>query len=372
MMMINPRKKKSINHDDAVLREARLMVLLLLIAFSPTPCCASIITFSNLLQLLPYHHLPLQIINNMSPGYKFLSIRRPLVAVPPSSSSLQKKVSIINNNNNNNVIITATPGQGRHLLQVTTDSVAFSVLVVGANDTTTTQAAILNANATVEGFTSSAPPVFVPASCPANSISPEGSISVTQCSCLPGYEGNASNGTDCAPCPIDTFCASGKLGLCPANAYAPALSDSILDCTCYPGFYGNGSVACTRCPANTFCIGGFAPVEACTLNAVSPPQSTSPSACYCDRGFYGVNNTQCKLCKAGSWCWTGIMNPCPNNSSSPQGSSRISQCVCLDGLEDTPIMDNLNETTSVCTVCHENAYCKVIPVYMHTHTPQCI
>ncbi len=297
-----------------------VMRFILLVQF-PAPC-ASIITFSNLF-------LPL------IPGYKFLSIRRSSQFLPNYPR--------------------------RQLLQVTTDSVSFSIVIV-ANETATTQAAILKANATVEGYASSAPPVYVPASCPANSISPEGSTSVTQCTCLPGYEGDASNGTGCVPCPIDTFCASGKLGLCPANAYAPALSDSILDCSCYPGFYGNGSVACTRCPANSFCTGGFA-LEACTLNAVSPPQSTGTMSCYCDRGFYGTNNTRCKLCEAGAWCWTGIKNQCPNNSSSLPGSSRVSNCVCLDGFEDTPIKDNLNESTSVCTVCRENVYCKVIPVY---------
>ena len=254
----------------------------------------------------------------------------------------------------------------RSLLQITSDSVSFYV-VVTANETTPTQTAItLQSNATVEGFTSSATPVFVPASCPANSISPEGSISVTQCYCLPGYEGNASDGSNCIPCRADTFCASGKLGLCPANAHAPALSDSILDCSCYPGFHGNGSVSCTRCPANSFCTGGFA-LEVCTLNAISPAQSTVNASCYCDRGFYGEGNRPCTLCEPGSWCWTGIKNPCPNNSSSFPGSSRISNCVCFDGFEDTPVIDHDNQSTSICTLCHENVFCKVCkfpnPVY---------
>ena len=259
---------------------------------------------------------------------------------------------------------------GRRLLQVTTDSVSFSVLT-SSNDTNATITAMAKANVTVEGFTSAAPPVFIPASCPANSISPPGSISVTQCTCLPGYQGDASKGTNCLPCPIDTFCASGKLGLCPANAHAPALSDSILDCECYPGFYGNGSVSCTRCPINSFCTGGFA-LDVCVQNAVSPVQSTSNASCYCDRGYYGVYNNPCVLCTAGFWCWTGIKNGCPANSSSRPGTSRISDCKCLDGFLDTPITDNDNQSTSVCTICPENAYCKVIhstkPVY-NTPTP---
>ena len=247
---------------------------------------------------------------------------------------------------------------GRRLLQVSGDSVSFSV-VITSNDTAATQTAMANANVTVEGYTSAAAPVFIPASGPAGSISPPGSVSVTQCFCLPGYEGDASKGTDCLPCPIDTFCASGKLGLCPANAHAPALSDSILDCECYPGFYGNGSVSCSRCPINSFCTGGFA-LDVCVQNAVSPAQSTSNMSCYCDRGYYGVYNNPCVLCTAGSWCWTGIRNECPANSSSLPGTSRISDCKCLDGFLDTPIADNDNQSTSVCTICQENAYCKVI------------
>ncbi len=266
------------------------------------------------------------------------------------------------------VITVVARSKGRSLLQVTTDTVSFSV-VIATNDTSTTQAAMLKANLTVEGFASAAPPVYVPASCPANSISPEGSTSVTQCTCLPGYEGNASTGANCVPCPIDTFCASGKLGLCPAHAHAPAISDSIMDCSCYPGFYGNGSVSCSQCPSNSFCTGGFA-LDVCVLNAVSPAQSTGNTSCYCDRGFYGVNNNPCVLCNAGSWCWTGIKNSCPANSSSKPGSSRISECVCLDGFANTPIIDNDNQSTSVCTICPENVFCKVFrslnPVY-NTH-----
>lgn len=246
----------------------------------------------------------------------------------------------------------------RRLLQVTTDSIEFSV-VITANESQATQTAILNANITVEGYSSSAPPVEVLATCPANSISPVGSTVITQCTCIPGYEGNASAGSACTPCLEDTFCASGKLGLCPANAHAPALSDSILDCVCYPGFSGDGSVACSRCPANAFCTGGSA-FDACTPNAVSPVQSTVNTSCYCDRGFYGVNNNPCVLCEQGSWCWTGIKNQCPADSASIAGSSRVSDCVCTDGFSSVSITDSNNQTSSVCAVCFEGVYCKVI------------
>ena len=258
----------------------------------------------------------------------------------------------------------------RSLLQVTTDSIDFSVLIL-TNETNTTETAISNANLTFEGYSSADPPSLVLATCPANSISPEGSTTLSQCTCLPGYKGNASNGTSCAPCAENTFCASGILGLCPANAHAPALSDSSLDCVCNPGFSGDGSTQCTACPANSYCPGG--PVlQACTANAVSPAQSTANTSCYCDRGYYGVDNDPCVQCESGSWCWTGIKNLCPANRFSAPGSSRDTDCVCLDGFQDLVVVDNANQSTSVCTQCVENTYCKVFdprnPVY---NTAQC-
>lgn len=256
-------------------------------------------------------------------------------------------------------------GRMRRLLQVTTDSIDFSVLIT-ANETNTTQAAIISANITIEGFSSAAPPVLVLATCPANSISPEGSTVVSQCSCLPGYQGNASNNTACTPCPQDTFCASGMLGLCPTNAYAPALSDSVSDCSCYPGFTGDGLVSCSQCPANSFCAGGSS-LTACTPNAISPAQSSVNTSCYCDRGYYGVNNNPCVQCESGSWCWTGIKNQCPVNRISAPGSSRDTDCTCVDGYEDLTVIDNSNQSTSVCTICPVDSFCKVFnshfPVY---------
>ena len=253
----------------------------------------------------------------------------------------------------------------RRLLQVTTDSIDFSVLIV-SNETNATQEAILRANLTMEGFSSASPPVATLATCPENSISPEGSVAVTQCTCLPGFQGNASNGTGCTPCPRDTFCASGSLGLCPANANAPALSDSVQDCACNPGFTGDGAVSCRQCPPDAFCAGGSA-LEACTPGAVSPAQSSAGAACYCDRGYYGVGNSPCVRCEPGSWCWTGVKNQCSANRGSASGSTRSSDCICLDGFVDVAVIDNANQSTRVCTTCPADSFCKVfdsrIPVY---------
>ena len=54
--------------------------------------------------------------------------------------------------------------------------------------------------------------------CPANSIAPANSALITQCQCIPGYEG--ANGTACTICPIDTICNSGQLSNCMANGEA--------------------------------------------------------------------------------------------------------------------------------------------------------
>ena len=254
--------------------------------------------------------------------------------------------------------LSKSKNMARSLLQVSEDVILVSI-VIAANETNSTQAAVLASNFTVEGFTSIEPPPLVPASCPANSISPAGSISLSQCTCLPGYEGNASNGTGCIPCPLDTFCSSGKLGLCPVQSNAPPVSDSILDCSCYPGFSGNGSMSCTQCPIDSFCTGGSA-ISTCTAHAITPAaQSTANSSCYCDRGYYGVGNAPCIECEKGFWCWTGIRNQCPVNSTSPVGSMRLSDCVCADGYQKIEFNDNSNVTSSVCYSCGKDVFCKV-------------
>ena len=248
----------------------------------------------------------------------------------------------------------------RRLLQQTSDTLAVSFVVPSA-ETTAIQAAVVDAGITVEGYTpissSGAAVIASPLTCPENATSPEGSTTIKQCVCKPGYQGDAAAGTPCSPCPPNTFCSGGLINLCSANALAPAMSDSVDDCACVPGFYGNPS-SCQQCPANSFCPGGLT-ASKCTNNAVSPVQSTSGDACYCDPGYVGTRNAPCTLCTPGSWCWTGIPNTCPANSLTPPGASRASECSCVDGFKTQLSTDLQGLVTKTCLQCAANTYCKV-------------
>jgi hypothetical protein len=214
---------------------------------------------------------------------------------------------------------------------------------------------------TVEGFTAIASTgtatVAPPLTCPENATSPEGSTSISQCVCKPGYQGNAAAGTPCAPCPANTFCSGGIIGLCASNALAPSMSDSPDDCSCVAGFYGNAS-SCRQCPANAFCPGGLTSTK-CTSSAVSPIQSTSGDACYCVPGYVGTKNAPCTLCTPGTWCWTGVSNDCPLHSTTPAGASRASECSCVDGFKTQMVTDIYGVITKTCLQCAANTYCKV-------------
>ena len=261
----------------------------------------------------------------------------------------------------------------RRLLGETLDTLAVS-FVVPTTETAVIHTAVADAGNTVEGFTaitsSGTAEVAPPLSCPENATSPEGSTSIRQCVCMPGYRGNAAEGTPCSPCPPNTFCSGGLLNLCKTNALAPPMSDSADDCACVPGFYGDPA-SCQSCPANSFCPGGLTATQ-CTANAVSPAQSTSANACYCNPGYQGVGNAPCTLCPPGSWCWTGVANACPANSLTPPGASRASECSCVDGFRQQLSTDLQGVVSKSCLQCAANTYCKVrappVSVYnTHAH-----
>jgi hypothetical protein len=246
---------------------------------------------------------------------------------------------------------------GRKLLQTSGangDSIAMSV-IVQANQTNATRQAVTMANLTIQGYTPVVSPTATAAlSCPANSTSPIGSTSISQCVCNPGYQGDASLGKDCTPCSPGTFCSGGLLGLCASNAGTPPMSSSVSDCKCNPGFYG-APTSCVQCPVNAYCPGGNV-IQNCSSNAVSSAQSQSSEACYCKSGYYGARNGPCFLCEAGSWCWTGVKNVCPDYSMSSSGSSRLTDCACIDGYQD---LANGSSTSRVCLMCGVGVYCKV-------------
>jgi hypothetical protein len=253
---------------------------------------------------------------------------------------------------------------GRRLLQMDPGVNLLGVtFIVPTNDTAAVTGSLADVGVTVQGYISvdsadqntTAPPL----SCPENATSPEGSISISQCVCKPGYQGFASAGTPCSPCPPGKFCSGGLIDLCAANALAPPMSDAADDCACVPGFYGH-RLACKECPVNHFCSGGTLNATKCPSNAVSPAQSTSSDSCGCVAGYHQANgSSQCTLCPLGSWCWGGIANTCPADSISAVGAKSALDCLCKDGYRLHLTTDVRGVVTRNCLWCSENTYCKV-------------
>ena len=245
-------------------------------------------------------------------------------------------------------------------------------LVVETELLNLTKAVVASSNLTIQGYTSVTPPErqiviantssttnsSLPLTCPVNSTSPPGSISLSQCVCLPGYKGDAGSGGPCTPCDPNVFCSGGLIGMCHGNSTAPPMSNSSDACVCNPGFYGTASKGCVQCPANSFCTGGQVSTP-CVANALSPIQSTSSDACYCAPGFNGTANQPCKPCGPGFWCWTGIANQCPTNWTSNATARRVTDCFCADGYQAVATKDASGNSITVCTLCAENTYCKV-------------
>ena len=180
--------------------------------------------------------------------------------------------------------------------------------------------------------------------CADNFTSPAGSSAASQCFCKPGYQLAAGA---CKRCPPNTYCESGVLSACPDHAASPEGSALNTSCACVAGFHGANGQACARCDADAYCTGGTANAP-CTAHAVSPVQSTNATACYCDRGYQGVANAACVGCEANTWCWTGILNRCPANSSSPALSSWWFDCRCDPG--------STGQDGGPCAPCAQGSY----------------
>lgn len=137
--------------------------------------------------------------------------------------------------------------------------------------------------------------------CPANSIpSPggTGAISLTECVCAPGFY-------------LSTLPREGACLACPLRSTSPAGSISPDACACDMGQYLSISAAgipdCLPCPH---------PHD----DALTSKGATSPSDCVCAAGFYLDLSSAVPVCLA-----------CPSGSSSPPGSTALSDCSCLPG-----------------------------------------
>ena len=184
-------------------------------------------------------------------------------------------------------------------------------------------------------------------SCPANSDSEPGSSSLSNCSCNMGFTGSSGNCSSCVPGKYKTTMGSHSCADCEGGKFSEAAA-------------ATAEVACVSCPDNTFSEAG----------------SNALSACSCNKGFTGSDGT-CSSCTQGKYkptigpaactdCPEGTYSgsiaattvtsclPCLVNTSSPPGSSTLSDCLCVPGFTGNQTGDLSLETP--CTACPLGAY----------------
>jgi hypothetical protein len=88
----------------------------------------------------------------------------------------------------------------------------------------------------------------------------------------------------------------------------------------------------------------------CPDNSTSPVGATRLSQCYCLPGYKGNASmgTPCEPCDLGQYCSGGIMGLCPTHSAAPPLSNSSNDCVCDLGF--------YGPSTS-CQQCPANSYC---------------
>ena len=61
--------------------------------------------------------------------------------------------------------------------------------------------------------------------------------------------------------------------------------------------------------------------------------------------FQGVFGNECTICEANTFCSNEALTSCPDFSESPQGSSEISECVCIAFISNVSV----GIVSAVCT-----------------------
>ena len=151
--------------------------------------------------------------------------------------------------------------------------------------------------------------------CPAFSSSAEGSTSIADCECDPGYTGVAAE-ADCKACDVGTYKTergSAECISCTANSTTLTLaSTDPSNCACSVGFSTSHACRilfaeeciCTECPVNYY--GSHLSLDClpCPDNTHSLAASTDASMCKCLPGFQQVDtkpNTDIPICAVPCW-----------------------------------------------------------------------
>jgi hypothetical protein len=183
-------------------------------------------------------------------------------------------------------------------------------------------------------------------SCPSNTESGLGSTALTSCVCKLGFTGpNGGTCTACQPgqyksvtgssnclnCSADTYStatgaiASATCQNCPSNTQSAQGSTALTSCVCKLGFTGPG---CTLCAAGKYkAVTGSAACDDCAAGKYSAATGQSSSA-------------TCQNCAVGTYAnlpSSSVCTQCPALSTSPAGSSAVTQCTCNSGYDKVGI-----------------------------------
>jgi hypothetical protein len=171
--------------------------------------------------------------------------------------------------------------------------------------------------------------------CPLGAVGPEESNSPTACFCPPKYRSvYAAEGLvgSCSLCEVNTFLANpGDISCtpCPGNRTSPEGSDSVFECSCLPGFIGQPGHACVGCNLGTYRLNETY-CETCPEFRTSDFAADSVEECYCIAGYF-LESGVCKPCTTGTYWVSGICESCPEDSNSPEASVDITYCSCNAG-----------------------------------------
>lgn len=178
--------------------------------------------------------------------------------------------------------------------------------------------------------------------CPVGSdTNAEGSTSVLDCECQPGYFRNADS--VCEACAIGTFktdTGDPACSTCPAGMTTTSTASTA--CVCAAGFEPNAdNTACQACPAGEakFVAGNVSCIlctDHATLQSDLPHQASS---CLCDPGYTGTH-LECSPCGEGffkSSYGTDACTACTEYATTESSTStEISACVCVALYEPGP------------------------------------
>ena len=155
---------------------------------------------------------------------------------------------------------------------------------------------------------------------------------------------------DCNLCEAGKYCPaetdSGGIQLlnsdtvssCPANSNSPVGSSSQTDCICDAGYTGPDGGPCVQCGVGTYKdAAGSQGCTACAQHETSPMGSASLGACVCEAG-YGYDGSTCTDCAPGSYKdVSGDLGctSCAQHETSPEASVSADACVCVAGYAST-------------------------------------